>query len=688
MGRVFSKSRKSFSTSQVIVGLICCLGFSEIYAKWSPVIVPAESGSYRGANEPIRLNFPPDLSDEVYQNLALELDSIDISQVVTFEGDQLIFHPPQPLEYGVHELRLVEYLEDGSIEEIGVWTFEVRQSASFREARFALNAQLNGSHRLAEDYFDGVDEDEPNGFQGGIGLEFEGANENSSVYFGSNFLADHQSRNTARGEEFDLGEYLLQLNVTENTQLNVGHHNVNHTSLIYDGFYRRGASGVFDLPFLNSRTQVFSLRTGDLTGFRHGLGLNDSDNRVTGGVWDYQPFSSDPEKLTLTASYLTGEGTQDGSNIGGFANSNAGNATSFAADSLLFNQSLRLRGEYSQSNYDFDGEGQGFSKESDNAYNYLISYAPQPSYEVENPLNWNLGAEKLVVGPDFRSLANTYLTNDKDMTRVFAGFANGPWSADTSFAYEEDNLDNDFASTAITRHGYLNGRYDRYEPYSENSFWQFLGTPSYGFTYEHIDQGQKGSEPDLIMGGLLPKTDVTQQGVSLSANFNYNNSSWFQGWNTNIGWSALQDHSDVQSDSQTLSYGLGANLQFGRMRVAPGIQLNSTHEDDTKFDTNDYTYSLGLSGDIVKEKLFADLNFNLNDFEAKDDPINRADTKNSTVYGNLVWKALAADGLLPGVDLRLTGSYNDIDDKVNTINDDDQYQIFLNMDVNWGIQNP
>ena len=682
------ESKLNASSNIAFLILIYCISSGYSIASWSPEIVPAESGSYRAANEPIRLNFPADLPDEVYQNLALELDSIDISQVVAFEGDQLIFQPPQPLAFGVHELRLVEYLEDGSIEEIGLWTFEVRQSATFRQARLALNVQANGFHRFAEDYPDNVDEDEPNGFQGGIGLEFEGANETSSVYFGSNFLADHQSRNTARGEEFDLGEYLLQLNVSENAQFNVGHHNVNHTSLIYDGFYRRGASGVFDLPFLNSRFQAFSLRTGDLTGFRHGLGINDSDNRVTGGVWDYQPFSSEPEKLTISFSHLTGEGTQDGSNIGGFAESNAGNASSFSADSLLFNQSLRLRGEYSQSNYDFDGEGQGFSKESDNAYNYLISYSPQPSYEVENPFNWNVGAEKLVVGPDFRSLANTYLTNDKDMTRVFAGFAKGAWSADSSFAYEEDNLDDDFASTAITRHGYLSGRYDSYEPYTENSFWRFLGTPSYGLSYEYIDQGQKGDEPDLLNGGFLAKTDLTQHGIGLNANFNYNQAKWFNGWSTNVGWSELQDHSDVQSDSQTLNFGLGASLQFGRMSVRPGIQLNSTHEDDTKFDTNNYTYSLGLGGDIIKDKLYADLNFNLNDFEAKDDPINRTDFKNSNVYGSLVWKALTADGLLPGIDLRLTGSYNDIDDKVNALNDDDQYQVFINVDVNWAIQKP
>ncbi len=669
----------------VVFILIYSISVSYVYASWSPEIVPPESGSHRGSAEPIRLNFPPDVPEDTYSRLALELDAIDISAVVVFEGSQLVFQPPQPLEFGIHELRLVEYLEDGSIEEIGLWTFEVRQSSAFRKARFALNSQINAYNRIAEDYLSGVETGDDSGIQGGMNLQFSGENENFSTNFYSNYIYDTQDRNTARGEEFDLGEYLLELNFTEHANVKLGHHSINHTSLINDGFYRRGVSGALNLPFMNSRIQGFSMRTGDIVGFVNGLGVTDSDNRVNGVVLDYQPISNNPQALTLTVSYLDGEGIQNGTNIGGVSESNAGDASSIAADSLLFDQTVRLRGEYSESNFDFDGEGQGFSKEKDNAYNYLITYSPKPSYEVENPFSWNFGAEKLVVGPDFRSLANTTLINDRDMTRVFGGVNQGSLSAEASFAYEEDNLDNDFNATNITRYGYLTARYNQYEPYPDSSKWHWLGIPSYDLTYSFIGQSQKSIEFDLLTGLPLPKTDNTQHDIGLRGQFSYS----FWNWYTGLGWAEFQDHSDQTSDSETVRFDLGANFNIGtRFSIGPNIQINSTHERDTRFDTTTIIYGLNMSGIIIQDKLFGNFTLNVNDFDNENDPLLSKESTTLNVSGDVTWNLIAADGIRPRIDLRLTGSYQDVDDDVNVLLDEDQYQIFLSLDVGLGIEKP
>ena len=670
----------------------------------TPEIVPAESGTFRGANEPIRINFPPDISNEVYQQLALELDAIDISGFVSFEGDQLVYQPVQPLQFGPHELRLVQYLDDGSIEEVALWAFEVRQSKSFRQLGYSLNSTIKATHRAAEDIEtdNGESIDHENGFQGGATLNFLGVNENYSASFRSNILADHQSDNTPRGEEVDLGNYLFELdafNIRTNNgahrpavRLKVGHHSVDYNSLTHAGFNRRGISGDIAIPFMHSTVKAFSMRASDVTGFEHGLGVSDSKNLVNGFVWEVAPFVSRGNASNIKISYLTGERDQEGFNIGGLAESNAGDAGSVSGELYLNENTVRVYGEYSQSNYDFDGQGVGFSKEKDNAFHSFITYLPQSS-----SVNLYLGVEKLVVGPNFRSIANSYQTTDKDMTRVFTELRRGPWKGSASFAYEENNLDNDFEATGIGRYGNLSVDYVRHKPHSDSGLLGWLGIPAYSLSYQYAGNNQAGLEVPLIdidldMDGIddvdIIKTDLTEQSVILSTNFYSNNSKIYKGFSASVSWAEFQDHAERFSDSQTVGLDLGANLKFGKLSVNPSVEANTTHERDTNFDSTNLTYNLGLSGVIINNKLSGGLNLSFTDFDDEDDTINIRNNETLTVRGNVIWNVLKADGLLPGIDLRLTGSYQDFNDDVISADSADEYQVFLNVDVNWGIRKP
>ncbi|OQX31530.1 MAG: hypothetical protein B0D96_11860 [Candidatus Sedimenticola endophacoides] len=118
--------------------------------QWQPRLMPPESGSYHGPLETIRLHIPPEVPIEVLQQLGLEVDNIDVTALVSRDGDYAVYTPQQPLEWGMHRLLLVEYTQDGGILERGSWDLEVRKSESFREAELNISASLEASRRIGE----------------------------------------------------------------------------------------------------------------------------------------------------------------------------------------------------------------------------------------------------------------------------------------------------------------------------------------------------------------------------------------------------------------------------------------------------------------------------------------------------------------------------------------------------------
>jgi hypothetical protein len=115
---------------------------------WKPEFVAPQAGA-AAQTAPLRIrvaNIPAD----VPQRLAVELDGIDVSSLAALDGSDIVITPAQPIAFGRHTLRLVEYTPDGGIVERGRWNFELRESAAFREAHLQANVTLNASQRLAD----------------------------------------------------------------------------------------------------------------------------------------------------------------------------------------------------------------------------------------------------------------------------------------------------------------------------------------------------------------------------------------------------------------------------------------------------------------------------------------------------------------------------------------------------------
>lgn len=117
---------------------------------WQPQLLPPER-AVRGPADSIQIELPP-LPSTVVDNLALELDEVDVTALMSTEDGRLVvFVPPQPLSYGSHQLRLIEYASDGSIIERGLWTLDIRRTRAFRETTLHSAVTVNAVRRIAED---------------------------------------------------------------------------------------------------------------------------------------------------------------------------------------------------------------------------------------------------------------------------------------------------------------------------------------------------------------------------------------------------------------------------------------------------------------------------------------------------------------------------------------------------------
>ena len=638
-----------------------------------PTLLSPESGNFRKASDVLRIQFPQDALSNLDTSLALEIDAVDVSSMVVIEGDQLVFKPPSPFLLGNHELRLVEYAANGDIIELGFWSFEVRQSVAFREQQFAIGAVLNNRYRTADNYSNSDVEIQKYRSDGAAEITYTAKNKNYGINFNASLLYDEDEDNTVRGEQVDLGQYLLGIDIGKNTHIDIGHHSVQHSSLIYNQFHRRGISGNFKLPSVNSVIRVFSSRTGDLQGFTEGLGVEDSDNRVDGIAVDYQPFPSNPKSLTIITSYLTGKRKDEDGTIGMFVEESGGDAASIAVDSKVLDQTLHIHVEAAQSRFDFDGDNDNFDKESDAAFSFFTRYSPLPSSESAAPLIWDVSLEKAIVNPNFYSLSNAYLAADRDFTKLSSNIDKGNIYAQTFISLEEDNLDNRFPSTNNTLSG---GVFLSYAQSSSSNSW--LGSPQYSVTYLYT----KNDQDDPVGAST---NDNTNELIELGSLFSYDKGNW----SLAVGESKFNDDTGLNSDNKINTYRIDGSYSITDFNaVSAGITAENTKDTDLNLEAKRviYTVSVNHSSPVYSTNAYLTLHYEELDDETLGPPSEINDT--FTVEASIGKRLREAKNLLPGIDLSLSGTYREAEDKTLLNNDATDYAVFLNVNFYWDIRRP
>ncbi len=673
-----------------LAGLLATTDVAAQDIDWIPTLIPAER-ELRAPGDALRIQLPAAVTDDILQWLALELDSVDVSQIVQLEtspeGRVVVVRPPSPLEFGAHELRLVQYTEEGDIIERGVWNFDIQQTARFREASFTANTTLDISHRIDDDELPDLPSETQG--QGASSVAARVAQENWEATAEANFLYDSvgvQTRDSETGvgggREFDMGEFLFS-GRTEHLSALVGHHAMRHQSLIMQGFHRRGISLTGSVPNKMLAASGFAFRTEPITGFRDGLGVGRHDRRVVGSMVTARPIPGQTNALAVTATYLRGQG-EDGNGVGvsGEQLFTEGDGWSLVAESRLAQDRIKLRGEVAETDYDIDGDLDVFDEERDDAHQVLVEFTPWFGKTLyDRPMNWTFGAEYKEVGLFFRSLANPSLPFDKELARAFSTFQWGGLAFQIQAGREKDNVD-DIEDLPKLRNQLVLGSmsYTPQPSYDESGQprARWYGQPSFNLStqYAHLKHAVL---PEAFLGGMINQRTTYNQ---LGASFQY--SAW--SWSVGHGFGKEEDLTGALSDRRNELSDLAANWQIGeRLLLGAQLQYNTITDIRTSLTTRSWVGNLSGEAVLVRDRLTAGINLSVNQDGASDDSV---DTETRTYGFSVNWQAISPRRNWPGLLLWLRGERQEFEDELAPDNDRSPYQVFVGASVNWPVSVP
>lgn len=661
------------SVCALSLALLAGAGFAAgaAYAQgdWIPELAPTES-EHRGRSDAIVILLPGDLAPEIYQRLAVELDDLDVTAFVTAEAGRLTLIPPEPLASGPHSLRLVERGEDGSILERGAWSLDIRHSSLVRDLslRGDLSGTVNG--RIAENGVE-VPPEHVTG-DGGGNVEAAAGDENWRLSAQTNFFYNSQLDIAPSGRDFDLGQYRIDGDIQNEDffgGFTFGDHDTGIESFIMSSFYRRGFSARFGT--LDERITVtgFVQSTESLIGTRHVTGVSHEEDRVEGVSVSVRPIEALQDNIVLTGTFYTGEGSDGGFGIGTDEIIQDGRGWSIAADTLWFDEILRVRGEYAQAEFDFDGKDQGFSAETADAYSVLTSLEPLRGGTLDGEIfTWTVGAEREVVDTFFQSLANPGLTPDHETTSVFTNFYWDEFTADLRVDHTLSNVD-DLSYFPTDRFLYteFNGSYTPFVDLDEDGSLPWYGQPN-------ININANVTETDRIeRSSIAPDEDANGSQRNLYVGIN----SYYEDWNWNLYHSitSTEDHTDFSSDTLQISTGLGGFFQIGDwLRLTPNVDWSTFEDRDLGDDNQTLNLRLGVGITMIPDTLTAALEYNLSHRMGDGDT---PDT--NSISGEVEWTLLEADVNRPGVAVLLSGFVQDTNDDFANTEKDLQYQAFTSL---------
>lgn len=622
--------------------------------------------------EVLSLAFPAEQLKRLNQTILVELDAIEITPMLVANGNNVIFQPLQPLTAGQHELRVVEYSENGDIEELGYWAIEIRQSKLIQQYQVVANNQVSLNYRVADK---NIGMPEPDQYHGQaisqVAFTTDSGNWQSSGQF--DIYYDSLAANQINNRSLNNNDFLFSVG-NEVIEARLGHQSMAVTSLVMDNYLRRGVSLESRIPSINSRLSGFSLSSTNVIGFTNGLGISDSEQRVDGVTFDSSPFADDPRSLYITGTWLTGQS----SNVDQFIGNNTpmpyggteSEAWSFTSESLLFQNKLRIRAEYAATDYDFDVTD-GLSSDEDDAYSMLVTY----NDVVDSKFAWNIGASTQKIGTFFRSIANQALPSDKQINKVFSGNQWASFGFQMTVERQQDNVEKiDFLpriSTDLTNLAF------NWTPQVE-SFDAWYGAPSFALSTNFQTQLQTYTPANYMFADINNEIDNWQ----LSSQFSYQTNSW----GLAVTSTNYTDYSLIQSNSETVSFDLYGSFVFGEesnLSISPVISWNNTRDTTYQITTKSISYALQSAMTILPNELMASLNVNWNSNEVGN---NLLDGDNLAANFAINWSIQQPKVNQFGISLSLTSAYNDFNDNLISMNSLEAHQTYLSMTVTFPYQ--
>jgi len=599
----------------------------------------------------------------------LELDDIDVSDMIEWHGEGLSYQPVRSLESGLHQLRLMYYGQDGSVMELGHWRFDVRHSQHLKQLSLEGNTELSAQQRMYEHNMGMGDDVNATGASQWRG---ELVTDALTLQGETDFEYAHRAGQSSTGQHLDMTRLWL-LAETDTTRITAGDQRMGNRSLLMEGYQQRGMSGDLTFANINSDLKLFSMRGTRALGWQDGIGLENADNRITGGRWQTYWSPGDSSELLFSASYIGGR--TEGSSAGSWPPSSTsrvheGQAWNAIMDGFFMDRALRLRLEHATSTYDFDGRRFGFEAVEDTAWSGLVTLTPQVS-ATDTPISWHIGAETQQVGAFYRSLANPDLANDVNMHRLFLAAERENWFLDTSYTLEQDNLDNNpLYPTSETQRWLAQIGYSDIDTPAPGSLYEILGQPSYTVSLDRT------RHHDLDTPSGYSPEDITTQGVRISAAFHQPR--W--NWAVEAGIEQLSDHTGWQPDTQQQHLGGQFGLALNeRYQLTAGLQSTRTRYRNSGERIHQQLYHLGASAELIPHRLAARFDVNFNRFNAEDDPFFAQHQVNRYASGQLVWTLREARTNRAGISLSLSYSGNQLKDRLSNRPTLNEEQLWLKL---------
>ncbi|MDH5191521.1 MAG: hypothetical protein OEW89_09765 [Gammaproteobacteria bacterium] len=644
----------------LVVGL---LSTTNLQAAEQPYLVDAPNQGFRLSSDPVQVRFPSSTQANILKSLRFEIDAMDVTEFVTQSGRQFTYTPAEQLSPGHHEMRVVSVSQDGNMEEMGVWAFEVRHSVRFREASIEQNLDIQATHKLKDGYADDTDNST---VQGAWSFNTVHADGNWRISSQADFLYNQKTDQASRGEEFDLNAYLFKADLPQTT-FQLGHHQVGNESLILSQFNRRGLSARAETEDRRFNLTGFSMRTESITGFQHGVGFADSNNTTNGIIFNSFPFASDPGLLALSAIYLSGDGRAEGvKQVKDDVTNSGGDAVALIADSTIFDRTLRLRAEVAETSYDFDGKNTGYASKDDGAYSLLVHYTPQSDSEY----SWDAGIKYQMVSPWFHSPGFSDLVSDQEETQVFANFSSGEWSLNTILSRKYDNVDDDVTLPEI-KSDIVTANIS-YTPVQENEYDGFMRLFS-NAGYNLSISRSRDEQENQPAGFLGQEINTMNREANFQASFSADEWSWSIGH----GIVLTNDNTDASSDTENRLTTFDVNFPLGQ-KVGVGLQLqqNKLEDIDTAVETDTDTAVLSLTINHPANWTTT-FSHTLNREQASDDSV---DTRSNITEASMRWDYLQASGNKPGMAFFVNANYQTSED--NGVETSD-YQAFIGFNITW-----
>ncbi len=477
-------------------------------------------------------------------------------------------------------------------------------------------------------------------------------------------------------------EHLLEISINDKTQFHFGKKEIGYSNLIYSSQYNNGVSGSFVMPELNSQFRTYSVLTDhaanetlkNLTEYQQSIiGIEDSNNRANGLIWDYKPVTSDEEEITLTASYLSGKKVDKNS-----LEKTHGDASSFTTKMIGLNKTLHLQSEYAQSKYSTKNSNHEliYAENTHRAQHYVISYTPiQPNTE-KRQASWSVGIEKRIIDPEFKTVFNNNLPKDKDITRVYGHYRKGQWSSEASVAYEKNNLDKRLSTTDNIQLGSLAGSYHSKEAYSNTGFLSLFGTPHYTLRYNHAHNTQEKHTQNTLSSS---SNHHRSQSFTIESRFQHDSWSWFH----NMGLSSVSDEFDrnIDFNSNQLDFGTQFSIRKNTS-IETSIRSHYSRKDVSQFTTKELNYKLKLNQAPSLNQLSGYVAI---EFNRRDNEVNKTTSEKHRTFilsSDINKRLLSTKGIYPNIDLSFTASYKQEQNKYNDIDNKD-YEALLNININW-----